>query len=67
MNDSVHLRNAKALDQRQKMNTAETDALRQRVGHLESRITMLESELNTLRQQLSYVLMARGNGPTARS
>lgn len=67
MNDSVHLRNAKALDARNKQMTAEADALRERVQHLANQVAMLNSEVVQLRQQLTVLLASRGSGPTVRS
>lgn len=67
MSDSVHLRNAKALDARNKQMTADADALRQRVQHLENQVAMMRGELMQLQQQLTLVLVSRGSGPTVRS
>jgi len=67
MNDSVHLRNAKALNERNKQDRVRHDELLQRVQHLENQVTMLRSENEQLRQQVYGILAARGTGPTSRS
>lgn len=64
MSDSVHLRNAKALDARNKQMTAEADVLRQRLQHLENQVAMLRGELSQVQQQLTVMLASRGRGPT---
>lgn len=67
MTDSVHLRNAKALDARNRQMTAEADLLRQRVQNLESQVVMMRGELSQLQQQLTVFLATRGTGPTVRN
>lgn len=67
MSDSVHLRNAKALDARNKQMSVDADMLRQRVQHLENQVAMLVSNVTGLEQRLAVALMARGTGPTERS
>lgn len=67
MSDSVHLRNAKALDARNKQMTAEADVLRQRVQHLENQVAMLRGELMQIQQRVTLLLASRGTGPTVRS
>jgi hypothetical protein len=67
MSDSVHLRNAKALDARNKQMTADADALRQRVQHLENQLVMLQAEVTQMHQRLMLVIASRGSGPTVRS
>jgi polyphosphate kinase 2 (PPK2 family) len=67
MTDSVHLRNAKALDARNKQMTVEADALRQRVQHLENQLVMLQAEVTQMHQRLMLVIASRGTGPTSRS
>lgn len=66
MNDSVHIRNAKALDARSKQLTEEVDALRARVGHLENQLAMQAQSVRDLQQTVAVALAARGRGPTAR-
>jgi chaperonin cofactor prefoldin len=66
MSDSVHLRNAKALDARNKQMTADADTLRQRVQHLENQLAMLNTGMADLRQQLTVLLASRGSGPTVK-
>lgn len=66
MNDSVHLRNAKALDARNKQMTVEADVLRERVRHLEAQVAMLREDVSGIRQQFAAILVSRGSGPTER-
>lgn len=65
MSDSVHFRNAKALDTRNRQLTGEVDVLRNRVTQLEAQLTMLNSSMQSLQQQMVIVLTSRGHGPTA--
>jgi len=67
MHDSVHLRNAKALDARNKQMTADADVLRQRVQHLENQVAMMRGELMQIQERVSLLLASRGAGPTVRS
>jgi hypothetical protein len=67
MSDSVHLRNAKALDARNKQMSAEADVLRDRMRHLENQVAMMRSDVIQLQQQLTVLLASRGTGATARS
>jgi len=64
MNDSVHIRNAKALDARSKQLTAEVDALRIRVVHLENQLAMQGQTMRDLQQNITVIFASRGRGPT---
>jgi hypothetical protein len=66
MSDSVHLRNAKALDARNKQMAVDFDALRERVKHLENQVAMHGQYLRDAQQTIAAALTARGNGPTSR-
>lgn len=66
MSDSIHIRNAKALDARGKQLTAEVDSLKQRLQHVEVQFAMMRGELVHLQQQYMMLLTARGSGPTQR-
>lgn len=65
MSDSVHLRNARALDARNQQQQGEIDALLVRVKHLEAQLTMVNSALQAVQQQMVVALTSRGHGPTA--
>jgi hypothetical protein len=67
MSDSVHLRNAKALDARNKQMMAEADTLRQRVQHLENQVAMMRESLTQTEQRVAALFAMRGTGPTSRN
>lgn len=66
MSDSVHIRNAKALDARSKQLSIEVDELRTRVRHLENQLAMQAQTMRDLQQSLTVVLVSRGHGSTTR-
>ena len=66
MNESVHLRNAKALDARNKQLRVELDALRDRLQHLENQVAMQGQYVRDVQQMMSALLASRGHGPTSR-
>ena len=66
MSESVHLRNAKALDSRNKQLSAEIDELKDRVRHLGNQTAMLATSIQSLEQRLAILFAARGAGPTER-
>lgn len=65
MSDSVHFRNARALDERNKQDRIRHDELLERVKHLENQLAMLRVELMQVRQQVIVAITSRGSGPTA--
>jgi len=67
MSDSVHLRNAKALDARNKQMMVEADTLRQRVQHLENQVAMMRETLTQMDQRIAVLFASRGTGPTSRN
>ena len=67
MNDSVHLRNARALDERNKQDRVRHDELFLRVQHLERQLAMLHTDIATMRQQVLTLVASRGSGPTVRN
>lgn len=65
MNDSVHFRNARALDERNKQDRVRHDELVERVKHLENQVAMMRTDIAQLRQQVVVAITSRGSGPTA--
>lgn len=66
MSDSVHLRNAQALNEAAKTDRAAREALAQRVTHLEAQVTMLRQDVENLQQRMVLAFTQRGHGPTSR-
>jgi hypothetical protein len=66
MSDSVHFRNARALDERNKQDRVRHDELSARVQHLERQLAMLNADMATMRQQVIMLIASRGSGPTVR-
>jgi chaperonin cofactor prefoldin len=60
-------KNQLALDEAQRNERARVDTLQLRLQHVEAQHTMLTAEVNTLRQMVTQLLVARGNGPTTRN
>lgn len=66
MNDSVHLRNARALAEGADAARVRVDELLLRIQHLERQFVMSSAEIVALRQQLTVLLVSRGHGPTVK-
>ena len=66
INESVHLRNARALAEGARVERVRLEELQDRVRHLENQLAMVRVELTELRQQFATVLAMRGRGPTSR-
>ena len=66
MSDRVY-KNQLALDEAQRNERMRVDALQLRLQHVEAQHTMLTAEVANLRQMVSQLLVARGNGPTTRN
>lgn len=64
MSDSVHIRNARALDSRNKQFTLELDGYRERLEALERQNAQLRSRVEVLDQRIMTWLSSRGVGPT---
>ncbi len=64
--DELHIRNAKALDNRNKAQQSEIDALRKRLETLEQIVPTLQQQVNALNGLVATALSAKlGGGPTA--
>ena len=59
-------KNQLALDEAQRNERGRVDDLLLRLQRAEAQHSMLAGEVSALRQMLSQLLVARGNGPTAR-
>lgn len=65
MSDRIY-KNQLALDEAQRHERTRVDNLQIRLQHAESQHAMLAAEVANLRQLVTQMLVARGNGPTSR-
>ena len=65
MSDRIY-KNQMALNEAQRNERERVDALYSRMKHAEAQHSMLSEEVTRLRQMVSQLLVARGNGPTSR-
>lgn len=65
MNDRIY-KNQLALDEAQRNERARVDGLHLRLQHAEAQHAMLAARVDSLQQMVAQLLVARGNGPTAR-
>ena len=64
MSDSVHIRNARALDNRNKQFTGELSEYRTRLIAVETQNAQLRQRLDLMEEQVMTLFAMRGHGPT---